>query len=989
MMMMAQRHSLPTEPTQLKRAPMAAAQHLGGAVAVSSKPSSITSTPRLSEKSSEEGNSDDDDINPLATLRGPRGSPLSTGPAPMMNLMEESVDLEDSNEQLNQSISNLPPATSTTTPATPPRQQAPRLIVPVSPLTPESPSANSNAMKTTTAPPSTLSVAKPKTQKEVEQEISDAHKTMQEEMKRMKVAMDKEKERQREMVQMRRMSKKEAGTPKNALSQKQKKFADDVETPAAPQQKKQPQPALAAPKPKQISKPKPKPQPQPLRESTPPGPVVFYETEPKAKLPPKKPSVPRQKTPSTVKAVPTKASSPERPPPKKPSLPKFRVKTPTTVVATDLSATAPPAHSHHHTPAPAPAAASNPLNDPSVQRVKRDLLDQKYKLATKLKNVKAKEETLIKKENEIKKKEERVQKLADNLRRQRTQLKKEKAKPSAVEQLRVLAEMTPNTYPPPNHSHTMSPKKKLSPMQVKNDHNIRPPKIKPQAKAKLQKMMVTYDDVRGLAAKAGVPYELTKHVQEVSPPRGQNGYESPDEGESDTKLEMNMYKNMFISDPSLSPPSPAKSEISPKTNLSAYKTAPMASMMPLESNPFMSQQPKMPSPIPAPSSVASQKKQGAADSAKMYDKWLGDYNSSFEEAMRRNGEKLREQSESHVGLEKLKAKRVQRNNRSSSAKEKKKADTEKDYDESGSSRESRSAPEESRRVQQQQENSPFVPASDSMALLVGDNSKRPTVKKNKKSSPIRKAPKKRGIRSKKKTPTRQLKPRQSSTSPKQLKAKAKEAEEPIQLPPRVPLPQQQESLRKLNQVIGRKRVRLIDLLPSAMGNNITLTKFEADIENLLQQNGFSKHLEGLIVAVEARCMNEEGGVDIRALEAEMRNPASVLKSLKSSANMNPAANGDGQPITKKSVAKKVYKDFAFSFEREKENGNGNPNNQETEDEEQRWWEELVREENRLNEENKAEASKLEKQGTKANPWLQSFDKRMSEALGRFEREQDY
>ncbi|GMH86011.1 hypothetical protein TrVE_jg10158 [Triparma verrucosa] len=831
MMMVAQRHSLPTDPTQLTCAPMAAAQHLGGAVAVSSKPSSITSTPRLSEKSSEEGNSDDDDINPLATLRGPRGSPLSTGPAPMMNLMEESVDLEDSNEQLNQSISNLPPATSTTTPATPPRQQAPRLIVPVSPLTPESPSANSNAMPTTTAPPSTLSVAKPKTQKEVEQEISDAHKTMQEEMKRMKVAMDKEKERQREMVQMRRMSKKE--------------------------------------------------------------------------------------------------------------------------------------------------------------RVKRDLLDQKYKLATKLKNVKAKEETLIKKENEIKKKEERVQKLADNLRRQRTQLKKEKAKPSAVEQLRVLAEMTPNTYPPPNHSHTMSPKKKLYPMQVKNDHNIRPPKIKPQAKAKLQKMMVTYDDVRGLAAKAGVPYELTKHVQEVSPPRGQNGYESPDEGESDTKLEMNMYKNMFISDPSLSPPSPAKSEISPKTNLSAYKTAPMASIMPLESNPFMSQQPKMPSPIPAPSSVASQKKQGAADSAKMYDKWLGDYNSSFEEAMRRNGEKLREQSESHVGLEKLKAKRVQRNNRSSSAKDKNKADTEKDYDESGSSRESRSAPEESRRVQQQQENSPFVPASDSMALLVGDNSKRPTVKKNKKSSPIRKAPKKRGIRSKKKTPTRQLKPRQSSTSPKQLKAKAKEAEETIQLPPRVPLPQQQESLRKLNQVIGRKRVRLIDLLPSAMGNNITLTKFEADIENLLQQNGFSKHLEGLIVAVEARCMNEEGGVDIRALEAEMRNPASVLKSLKSSANTNPAANGDGQPITKKSVAKKVYKDFAFSFEREKENGNGNGNNQENEDEEQRWWEELVREENRLNEENKAEASKLEKQGAKANPWLQSFDKRMSEALGRFEREQDY
>ena len=74
-----------------------------------------------------------------------------------------------------------------------------------------------------------------------------------------------------------------------------------------------------------------------------------------------------------------------------------------------------------------------------MQRVKRDLLDQKYKLQTTLKKVKAKEETLIKKENEIKKKEERVQKLASNLRRQRTQLKKEKAKPSPMEQLKVRA----------------------------------------------------------------------------------------------------------------------------------------------------------------------------------------------------------------------------------------------------------------------------------------------------------------------------------------------------------------------------------------------------------------------------------------------------------------------------------------------------------------------------------------------------------------------
>ncbi|GMH78721.1 hypothetical protein TL16_g07914 [Triparma laevis f. inornata] len=854
---------------------------------------------------------------------------------------------------------------------------------------------------------------------------------MQEEMKRMKVAMDREKERQREMVMMRRLSKKEAGTPKvrtrggakcdddgnallilyvmrnsmrsevtyNAVKQQKKKFGEELT--AKDDTAPAPAPTPAAPQ------PKPKSQ---AREPTPPGPVVFYETE--LKMPPKKPSVPRTSAlPPKQKAAPkAKPPSPEKPPLKKPSLPKFRVKTPTAVVAVDqhLPSTAPArAPLPKSSPNPNPTPTPNPLNDPSVQRVKRDLLDQKYKLATKLKNVKAKEETLIKKENEIKKKEDRVQKLADNLRRQRTQLKKEKAKPS----VKNLSLDDSQRLPPPNSyttHHSISPKKNPSPMNVKNDHNVHPPtkKINKQQNAKLQKIMVTYDDVRGLAAKAGVPYEITKHIQEVSPSRNHHSVDE-DEDEIDTKLEMNMYKNMFISDPSLSPPSPSKSEVSPKSNLSAYKTAPMAPLNhPLESNPFMSQQPKMPSPIPAPTSISSQVGlvNKNVDSAKMYDKWLNDYNSGFEEAMKRNGEKLREQSESHVGLEKLKAKRNRRNNRSSSAQDNKK-NINQEYDESGSSRESRSTPEESQgrggggggdrpiarpkeKPKEKPKSIPFVPASDSMALLVGSNSSRPVVKKTKKSSPIRKAPKKRATRSKKKTPANVLKPRQSSKSPVKAKTAKEKVEEVVPLLPRVPLPLQTESLRKLNQIIGRKRVKLIDLLPSAMGNNISLVKFSNDVEMLLQQNGFSKHLEGLVVAVETRCMNDMGGVDIRAVENEMRNPAAVLKSLMSTANA-----GDGQQILKKSVAKKVYKDFSFSFEQHgKENGVGGGDNQEGEDEheEQRWWEELVREENRLNEENEAEGVKEKVGGgAKANPWLQSFDKRMSEALGRFERESEY
>jgi hypothetical protein len=107
----------------------------------------------------------------------------------------------------------------------------------------------------------------------------------------------------------------------------------------------------------------------------------------------------------------------------------------------------------------------------------------------------------------------------------------------------------------------------------------------------------------------------------------------------------------------------------------------------------------------------------------MYDKWLSDYNSGFEEAMRKNGESMREESESHVGMEKLKNNRRERQNRSTSAESKKKDQSgNKDNDDSGSSRESRSAPEESRTIKN---NDSFVPSTDSMALLLGSNSKRP------------------------------------------------------------------------------------------------------------------------------------------------------------------------------------------------------------------------------------------------------------------------
>ena len=356
----------------------------------------------------------------------------------------------------------------------------------------------------------------------------------------------------------------------------------------------------------------------------------------------------------------------------------------------------------------------------------------------------------------------------------------------------------------------------------------------------------------------------------------------------------------------------------------------------------------------------------------MFDKWMTDYSTGFEEAMRRNGEKLREHNESHVGLEKLKA---MRKARSLSAQEKNKGLGVRDRAEndSGSSRESRSAPEES-----------LGPRSDSMALLIGNNGRRPQEKSSRKkkagsgnrSSPIRKAQGRR-MRSKKKTPTKSLKPKASASSPTIKEAKP----EVKPLPPRCPVPQQQEALRKLNQIIGRKRITLIDVLPSSLGSSMSMGKFELDVGALLSANGFSKHLEGLLAVVESRCLDSGGGgVDIKALEKEMRLGGANLT--KPSKPGNAGGSGGVSVINKKSVAKQVYKGHKFSFEG---SGKENAGNQK-DDEEKLWWEELEEEENRLNDESAFGLAPKEevKETKKENPWLQSFDKRMSAALAKFE-----
>ena len=53
-------------------------------------------------------------------------------------------------------------------------------------------------------------------------------------------------------------------------------------------------------------------------------------------------------------------------------------------------------------------------------------------------------------------------------------------------------------------------------------------------------MFVTYDNVRGLAAKAGIPYEITKHVQSVSPPR----HTLTNDDDDDDDMSNSMLKNV-------------------------------------------------------------------------------------------------------------------------------------------------------------------------------------------------------------------------------------------------------------------------------------------------------------------------------------------------------------------------------------------------------------------------------------------------------------